>query len=101
MSNRAYRIGCILLALFWLLAVACDLAASLFGVFLFDAPGSENNPILLRAYYSLVSLPLSLGAGFVLAIMGAYTHRRPLGMLSIFVPLPHIAFMIWAFSQWN
>jgi hypothetical protein len=87
------------LTVWWGGAFLLSLAGGLFGVFLFDAPGSENNVMLVRTYNVLVALPVSLGLGTLLGGGATFKDNRRLALASLLLPLPHLLLFAWLCSR--
>ena len=55
-----YRIGLVLNTVLWAAIAMPSLGAALMSPMMFDAPGSQKNPILQVAFWSILTFPLAL-----------------------------------------
>ena len=69
----AWSIG---LSVIWALMILPSLFLAFMTIFMFDAPGSEKNPITIVLALSLATLPLTLVVGFVASLI---LRNRPPG----------------------
>lgn len=86
-----------LMTVVWCLAALFSLLMIVVSPMMFDAPGSEKNPVVIAAFWALVTFPFVVTGAIAGAFCLVEYLRRPVaGVLAILLPAINVAiFFRW------
>lgn len=93
------KLATILLNLLWVGLLLLSLVAVMFSPMMFDAPGSDKQPMLWMIFWSIVALPVNIIITLILSMRKyAQSDYRAAFLTSLIPVLIHVAVVVVLFG---